>query len=193
MSVSVQLPAAAGSAPIAVQLSANLTEGRTVVMHVDPALLGNATPDRLELRYYDDHSDGSRTEVVFAKAASIADVLDPTNDGGRPEYWVVSDSDGLQVLVSVPHWSTHTVTLAGLGEILQPSVLMGLVAGLSGTLVAAAELRHRFGDPTAPRSVLAGSRPPNPTPRRGQNVNRDCSLRREPPGASSARPMPSLK
>jgi hypothetical protein len=108
-----------------------------VVLHVDPALVGNATPERLVLRYFDDHTDGTQTEVIFAKADSIADVLDPTNDAGRPEYWVVADADGLQVLVSVPHWSTHTVTLAGLGIVLPPSVMMGLVAGVIGTMVAA--------------------------------------------------------
>jgi hypothetical protein len=135
MAVNVRLPDP--GAPISVQLSSNLTEGRTVVLHVDPALLGNATADRLLLRYFDDHDDGTQTEVVFARAASLADVLDPTDDGGRPEYWVVSDADGLQVLVSVPHWSTHTVTLAGIAAILQPSVLMGLLAGVAGTLVAA--------------------------------------------------------
>ncbi|MEA3204261.1 MAG: hypothetical protein QOI63_1941 [Thermoplasmata archaeon] len=135
LSVNVTLPV--HGSPIAVRLAANLTQGRTVVLHVDPALVANATADRLALRYFDDHSDGTQTEVVFAMADSLADVLDPTNDGGRPEYWVVSDADGLQVLVSVPHWSTHTVTLAGIGAILQPSVLMGLVAGVAGTMVAA--------------------------------------------------------
>jgi hypothetical protein len=135
MTVQVQVPG--GDAPIAVQLSANLTQGRTVVLHVDPALVGNATPDRIVLHYYDDHSDGTQSEVVFARAASLADVLDPTAHGGRPVYWVVQDADGLQVLVSVPHWSTHTVTLQGLAAVLQPSVLLGLVAGVAGTAVAA--------------------------------------------------------
>ncbi|MCA1811892.1 MAG: hypothetical protein LC623_07780 [Halobacteriales archaeon] len=141
LAVQVRLPdTAAADAPIAVQLSANLTEGRTVVLHVDPALLGNATADRLDLHYYDDHADGSRTEAVFARAGSLADVLDPTDDGGRPEYWVVADADGLQVLVSVPHWSTHTVTLSGLGALLQPSVLAGALAGAAGIAVAAVAL-----------------------------------------------------
>jgi hypothetical protein len=141
LAVQVRLPGtAAASAPIAVQLSANLTEGRTVVLHVDPALLGNATADRLDLHYYDDHADGSRTEAVFARAGSLADALDPTDDDGRPEYWVVADADGLQVLVSVPHWSTHTVTLAGLGALLQPSVLAGALAGAAGIAVAAVAL-----------------------------------------------------
>jgi hypothetical protein len=141
LAVQVRLPGTgSANAPIAVQLSANLTEGRTVVLHIDPSLLGNATADRLDLHYYDDHADGSRTEAVFARAGSLADVLDPTDDGGRPEYWVVADADGLQILVSVPHWSTHTVTLAGLGALLQPSVLAGALAGAAGIAVAAVAL-----------------------------------------------------
>lgn len=138
LTVQVSLPnGTAAGAPIAVQLSANLTEGRTVVLHVDPTLLGNSTADRLELRYFDDHDDGTRTEVLFLRAAGLADVLDPTDDAGQPEYWVVEDANGLQVLVSVPHWSTHTVTLAGLGALLQPSVLVGVLAGSAGIAVAA--------------------------------------------------------
>ncbi|HUR61181.1 MAG TPA: hypothetical protein VM286_02295 [Candidatus Thermoplasmatota archaeon] len=135
MSVQVHLPG--DGAPIAVTLSSNLTEGRTVVLHVDPVLVRNSTADRLELRYFDDNADGTRTEVVFVRAASLADVLDPTDDAGTPEYWVVADANGLEVLVSVPHWSVHTISIAGLGAVLQPSVLAGLLAGVAGTLVAA--------------------------------------------------------
>lgn len=138
LSVQVSLPdTPTPGVPIAVRLAANLSEGRTVALRVDPALLANSTADRLELRYFDDHDDGTRTEVLFLRAASLADALDPTDDAGQPEYWVVSDADGLQVLVSVPHWSVHTVTLAGLGALVQPSVLLGLVAGAAGTAVAA--------------------------------------------------------
>jgi hypothetical protein len=133
-------PPDAASGTIRVQLSANLTQGRTVVLHVDPALVRNSTPSRLDLRYYDVHPDGTQTEVVFARASSLQDVLDPTDDAGQPEYWVVQDPDGLQVLVSVPHWSIHAVTLSGLGELLQPSVLAGIVAGAAGTVLAGAAM-----------------------------------------------------
>lgn len=122
--------------PLRVRVDADLDSGRTIVLDVDPAMLEG----ELELRYYDLFDDGSRTEVVFVQASSLADVLDPDDDGGQPEYWVVEDADGVQVLVSVPHWSVHEITLASLGFIVQPSVLIGIVAGVGGVAVAALAL-----------------------------------------------------
>jgi hypothetical protein len=125
--------------PINITLSSNLTEGRTFAFTLNRSLLPSDDPDRLVLRYFDVHADGN-TEVKFQRADSLADVLDPTNDAGQPEYWVVKDSNGLQVLVSVPHWSTHVVTLGGLDAIVPPSALVGLFAGVLASGIAAVAL-----------------------------------------------------
>lgn len=137
----VQVEGADGTAseadPIRVEVSSELREGRTVAVNLDPALLDG---DRLALRYYDvNGDDGNKTytEVVFRKAASLDDVLDATDDAGQPEYWVVQDEAGLHVMVSIPHWSTHMFTIAGLE---QPTVLIGLAVGAAGILVAAVAL-----------------------------------------------------
>lgn len=139
--VDVEMPeeVATAATPIRVQVSSELPEGRTIVLDVDPALLASADPDHLALAYYDVHEDGTETEVVFRMAADLNDVLDPMDDEGQPEYWVVSDANGLQVLVSVPHWSTHAVTVSSVVEaITQPSVIVGVVAGVAGSVLAAA-------------------------------------------------------
>ncbi|MEA3136472.1 MAG: hypothetical protein QOC71_753, partial [Thermoplasmata archaeon] len=145
--VQVQLPAsgvASPEAPIRIELSADLDEGRTIVLNVNRSLLESDDADSLVLAYFDlfDQPDGStlETEVVFRQASSLQDVLDPTDDGGSPEYWVVEDANGLQVLASVPHWSAHAITVSSLAGLSSPSVVTGLVVGVAGSLVAAAML-----------------------------------------------------
>lgn len=135
MDVNITTPASINaSTPLRVVVSAELQEGRTIIIDVDPALLTG--PD-LELRYFDVLDDGNETEVVFRMASSLADVLDPSDDGGQPEYWIVEDEDGLHVMASIPHWSTHAIELASVGEFLvQPSVLIGVAAGVVGVAVA---------------------------------------------------------
>lgn len=139
--VEVDLPeqAASPETPVRVVVSSELDEGRTIVLNVDAALLESTDPDHLVLRYFDLHNqtDGStlETEVLFAAASSLQDVLDPADDGGQPEYWVVEDANGLQVLVSVPHWSAHAITVASFFEQLDaPSVLVGVSVGAGMTI-----------------------------------------------------------
>ena len=118
-----------------VVFDADLESGRTFVLDGDPSLLAGRD---LELRYFDVRDDGTETEGVFRMADSLMDILDATDDGGQPEYWVVEDADGMQVMVSVPHWSVHAVTIQGVGAFLtQPSVLIGAGAGIVGVAVAA--------------------------------------------------------
>jgi hypothetical protein len=145
--VEVQMPAsgvATPEAPIRIELSSDLAEGRTIVLNVDRALLESSDPQSLVLAYFDLHeqADGSviETEVIFRQAASLSDVLDASDDGGSPEYWVVEDANGLQLMASVPHWSAHAITLGSLASITAPSVMAGLMIGIAGSLVAAGVL-----------------------------------------------------
>ncbi|HUR25589.1 MAG TPA: hypothetical protein VM327_06210 [Candidatus Thermoplasmatota archaeon] len=145
--VQVQMPAgdhATPDAPIRIEVSADLDEGRTIVLNVERSLLESVDPDALVLRYFDlhDQSDGSvlETEVVFRQAAGLQDVLDPTDDSGNPEYWVVEDANGLQVLASVPHWSAHAITMGSLARLTGPNVMAGLALGVAGSLLAAGVL-----------------------------------------------------
>ncbi len=153
MEVTVALPAQAGATssggvdgepePIRVEFSSELNEGRTVVLDFEPGMLQG---EELILRYFDVYpqADGTilETEVVFVQAeGGLVDVLDPTDDGGRPEYWVVEDADGTHIMVSVPHWSIHAVTVQSIGSALVEagvSVIVGAVAGITGAVLAAA-------------------------------------------------------
>lgn len=143
--VQVRLPSSAKAtpdAPIRVEVSAELDEGRTIVLNVNRSLLESGDPGALVLRYFDLHeqADGLvlETEVVFREASGLQDILDPGDDGGAPEYWVVEDANGLQVMASVPHWSAHAITVGSLAQALSnPSVLVGILVGAAGSAVAA--------------------------------------------------------
>lgn len=144
--VEVNVPSAAATpdAPIRVKVSAELDEGRTIVLNLDESVLESAKANALVLRYYDlyEQPDGTevQTEVLFLEAdGGLQDILDPTDDSGQPEYWVVEDANGVQVLVSVPHWSAHAITIGSLLAS-HPNVLVGILVGLSGTAVAAAAM-----------------------------------------------------
>lgn len=131
----VNITVASANGTYKVVFDAELESGRTFVLDVDPSLL--AGPE-LELRYFDVNDDGTETEVVFRMADSLDDILDAGDDRGQPEYWIVEDADGLQVMVTVPHWSVHAITIQGIGAfVTQPSVLLGIGAGIAGVAVAA--------------------------------------------------------
>lgn len=113
-----------GNESFLVVVSSDNETGRTVVMHLDPAVLGGNGSRELEVRF-----DGRPIE----QAEDLQDVLDPSNDGDRAEYVLVHGSDGIQALVSVPSFSTHTIEVAAL-----PGVEVITQLGLSPAQVATA-------------------------------------------------------
>lgn len=140
--VSVPSAVATPEAPIRIEVRADLAEGRTIVLNLDRSVLESADPDALVLRYFDlyDQPDGSvvETEVVIRMASSLQDILDPSDDAGQPEFWVVEDANGLQALFTVPHWSAHAITIGSIAKaISEPSVMYGLVIGVAGSALAA--------------------------------------------------------
>jgi hypothetical protein len=52
--------------------------------------------------------------VQIDLADDYDDVLDPTDDGDKAEYLVLLGDNGVQVLVSIPRFSTRTITIAAL-------------------------------------------------------------------------------
>ncbi len=124
--------------PLQITVGAELDEGRTIVIDLDQEVfLGQ----ELELRYYDVNDDGTQTEIIFRQAASITDILDPTNDEGQPEWWLVEDENGMQLMASIPHWSVHRITVASLGAVVQEhSVIVGLGIGITVSVMASAAL-----------------------------------------------------
>ena len=97
----------------------------------------NRTARRGSLTSYrsqEPHEVGKVIDTAHPRAA-VADILDPTDDNGVAEYFVLTGEMGSQVLVSLPHFSTHTVTLVA-HDASPPPVFMYATVFL-GVVVAA--------------------------------------------------------
>ncbi|MHB8606433.1 MAG: hypothetical protein ACYDCK_14395 [Thermoplasmatota archaeon] len=93
-------------------------DGRVLVVDIDPALLGNGT---LAFRF-------DNESMIAAK--NLTDAMDPDAHGLKASYYVVRDTDGVQVIVAVPHYSTHTLTISSVLEVATPTVVVGVTVGL---------------------------------------------------------------
>ncbi len=92
--------------------------GKTIAITVDQNLFGN-TQD-LTVKY-----DGESIEM----ADNISDVLNPNNDGLHAEYLIMLGANGIEILISIPHFSEHEITILGLaGEVIE--TLGGITAVL---------------------------------------------------------------
>jgi len=120
---------------------------------------GTLSPEKAEFTVSgDDHTTGKTVKINVGKDAmssknlkvtfdgeeipmadSLADVLDPNNDGLQPEYVKVNVTSGngneFFLLVSIPHFSEHTITLESLAK---NPVFMGMAAVSATAVVIAA-------------------------------------------------------
>jgi len=92
--------------------------GKTIAITVDQNLFGNMQD--LTVKY-----DGESIEM----ADNISDVLNPNNDGLHAEYLITLGANGIEILISIPHFSEHEITVLGLaGELIE--TLGGITAVL---------------------------------------------------------------
>lgn len=100
------------------------TEGRVLVLNVDGRVVG--AEKREDLTVLMDN-------LSIREADGLGDVLDPENDGYLPEYYVVFDpgTESFQLLVSVPHYSVHVLSIMTPIPLPPPSVVLGIVAGVA--------------------------------------------------------------
>jgi parallel beta-helix repeat protein len=76
--------------------------GRTILLNIESQAL-QVPAEKIEVLF-----DGKKIGL----ADDYADVLDPTNES-VPEYLIVAGGRGMQILVSVPSFSSHTITIRG--------------------------------------------------------------------------------
>ena len=93
------------------------------MLNVENAVLGAQRADQLHVQL---------DNATVAPADSLVDVLDPDNDGYSPEYYVVFDpgTNAFQLLISVPHYSGHTLSLTTAFIRPPPSVIAGIGLGV---------------------------------------------------------------
>ena len=98
-------------------------DGRVLVLNVDGRIVGASKADDLSVLFDNE---------TITLASSIQDVLDPDDDGLAAEYYVVFDpaEEAFQLLVSVPHYSLHTLSVTTLLQSAPPSVIAGVIGGV---------------------------------------------------------------
>ncbi|MDE1727762.1 hypothetical protein [Candidatus Nitrosotalea okcheonensis] len=105
--------------------------------------LNSTTIDVGNVKYLHIMYDGQPIEP----AASVADVLHPTSSG-PPRFAILVTQSGAQILISIPHFSTHTITITSLSKVI-PSVpefgpLTGIVSILAVISVVIISRKAKF-------------------------------------------------
>jgi len=80
--------------------------------------------------------------VTIKEADSIEDILNPNDDGSNPEYWVIEDKNGIFMLISIPHFSTHKIDISFIVN----NPLFQALAVVAGLAVVAAATIYMFRD-----------------------------------------------
>lgn len=106
-------------------VSARDLPGKTVVVNMESGLVD---AENMALRYYNVLEDEFH-QVPMQQAASLAAVLDPSADQETPRYWIVEGVDGLQLLISIPHFSTHVIEVLSFEEAV---IVVSVIAGMVG-------------------------------------------------------------
>jgi len=92
-----QLDVEAGKVSFIVSGDENST-GKTIAINVDSSVFD--VTSEIVVEY-----DGELIEM----ADDINDVLNPNDDGSHPEYLITIGANGTQLLVSIPHFSEHSI------------------------------------------------------------------------------------
>ena len=74
--------------------------GKTIVLNFDIDFFES---ENLEI-YYDDQ--------LIEMADDIIDILNPNDDGSNPEFLLTMGSNGTQILISIPHFSQHHISIS---------------------------------------------------------------------------------
>jgi hypothetical protein len=92
----------ANTQQVVVRVSSGVPNGTTIVINVDEATMLTSDLRKLVVLL-----DGEE----IAMAANLTDVLDPA-DKDVPKYAILITTGGIQVIVWIPSFSTHTITVA---------------------------------------------------------------------------------
>ena len=148
----------AGDNSVTVTVSSEVSPGATIVINVDSAVVPISSLEELEVLV-----DNENIEL----ADDYEDVLD-TTDENASEYLILVGAEGIQVLVSIPHFSVHTITLGNVAAAAPPErppnggvtppaegIPIGAVLAVAGAVLVAIvsaavlHLRQARGDATS--------------------------------------------
>jgi hypothetical protein len=91
---------------ILLSVNGEINTGKTIVITLDNNVLPLET---IKIKY-----DG----LLIKQAAGFLDIIDANDDGSNPEYYPIREPNQTILLISVPHFSEHTITISSLVEAL---------------------------------------------------------------------------
>ncbi|MEM2481455.1 MAG: Ig-like domain-containing protein, partial [Candidatus Hadarchaeales archaeon] len=83
-----------------IEVGVDSDRGRTIVVNVAEGILSRVPKVLVD-------------NVEIGPADNYQDVLDPANDGENCEYLILLGGRGMQILISIPRFSTRTITIRG--------------------------------------------------------------------------------
>lgn len=108
---------------VRVRVEASLPQGKLFVTTFPP----EAFPDgKLQVLFYDVDAAGRETPAKILRAATVEEVANSPVSA----YTVVVTAASLQVVVNVPHWSTHIFEVLHVPNEAAPILLYGVVIGV---------------------------------------------------------------
>ncbi|MBI3841936.1 MAG: PEFG-CTERM sorting domain-containing protein [Thaumarchaeota archaeon] len=105
--------------------------------------LNSTTIDVASMKYLDVRYDGH----PIAPAANVDQILH-ANSTDEPHYAILVTQSGAQILVSIPHFSVHSITIGSLSKVIKPVPEFGstaqivLVVAIIGIMAVAARKRN---------------------------------------------------
>jgi hypothetical protein len=87
---------------ISINISSGLSQGTTVSLSVSSDILEVIQEENVTILF-----DGKQIHM----ADNYDDIMNPDDDDGAAEYLVVVGSEDVEVLVSIPHFSAHSITI----------------------------------------------------------------------------------
>ena len=96
-----------------IYVSSNTSEGKLIIVNL--------------MNEYLDASQSDNTSITFDNidmqlAYTLDDILDPTDDLGRAEYIKVIGSSGEMLVISIPHFSEHRISIKFMPKEQQPFI-----------------------------------------------------------------------
>ncbi|MBC2698363.1 MAG: PepSY domain-containing protein [ANME-2 cluster archaeon] len=87
---------------VSINISSELSQGTTVSLSVSSDILEVIQKENVTILF-----DGKQIQM----ADNYDDIMNPDDDDGAAEYLVVVGSEDVEVLVSIPHFSAHSITI----------------------------------------------------------------------------------
>jgi hypothetical protein len=92
------------------------TTGKTIVVTVDKSIISKIDDIIIE---YD--------KEPIKMADDINDILNPNDDGVKPEYLLSIGANSTQILISIPHFSEHQISVYSLSEIFESIAVITMI------------------------------------------------------------------